>query len=226
MGFGIMFLGYFITFVGALVIPLSPYTYVLGVGIILFSLRKLIVENKMFLTSAIFALCLELLSITVVIFNLFAPDNIVCDVLTSIQTVAGSVLNILLLVSILLISKQVGARKILSSTIVNLVVGTISFVFMVLSVLITDAALASRCYFVGYASSIIYTAFTLITIFRCYANICYEDDQNMENEGTGFKPLDALNRWLNKAMDKNRKNNKNTPKNEQENNNEESTESK
>ena len=40
MGFGLLFIGYFFTFVGALAIPISQYTYVLGTGIILFSLKN------------------------------------------------------------------------------------------------------------------------------------------------------------------------------------------
>ena len=55
MGFGLLFIGYFFTFVGALALPISAYTYVLGAGIILFSLKKLILENKMFVASAIFS---------------------------------------------------------------------------------------------------------------------------------------------------------------------------
>ena len=40
MGFGLLFIGYFFTFVGALALPISAYTYVLGTGIILFSLKN------------------------------------------------------------------------------------------------------------------------------------------------------------------------------------------
>ena len=48
MGFGLLFIGYFFTFIGALALPISQYTYVIGTGIILYSLKKLILENKMF----------------------------------------------------------------------------------------------------------------------------------------------------------------------------------
>ena len=204
MGFGIMFIGYFITFVGALVIPLAPYTYVLGAGVLLYSLRKLVVENKMFLTTAIYTICFEILSLGVLVFDMFFANSIICDILTSIQMVAGPVLNVLLLISILLISKQVGATKIQSGAIVNLVVTVITLIFILLSVFITASDLAARCYLVGYVGCIIYTIFTLITVFRCYANICYEDDVNMEKETTGFKLLDTLNKWLNKANNKNK----------------------
>lgn len=208
MGFGILFIGYFFTFVGALAIPVSKYTFVLGAGIILFSLKKLILENKMFLISAIFAGVFEFLSIAVLFLSLFAPNTLIGNILFSVQLVAASALNILLLLAIYKISKDVGATKIQSKAIINLVVGTISLIFMLLSVVLPNAGGASRCFFVGYVACVIYTIFTLVTIFNCYASICYEGDENMDNETTGIKPLDFLNKALNKVMFKNKDNDK------------------
>ena len=63
MGFGLLFIGYFIAYLGAFLPQISLFTYVLGSGVILFSLRKLIYENKLFVSSATLAIVLELLSI-------------------------------------------------------------------------------------------------------------------------------------------------------------------
>ncbi len=204
MGFGILFIGYFITYIGALVIPISNFTYVLGAGVILYSLKNLIKENKMFLASAILSGILELLSIAILILEFFAPSSTISSVLSTIQGVSFSALNIILLIAIFLIAKQVGAPKIQSKAIVNLVVSVISFTLLVISVLVINSSLAVRCFYVSYLASVIYSIFGLVAVFNCYASICYEGDENMEKEATGIKPLDFLNKALNKAMNKNK----------------------
>ncbi|MBR2024428.1 MAG: hypothetical protein IKA02_01320 [Clostridia bacterium] len=205
MGFGLLFIGYFFTFIGALALPISQYTYVIGTGIILYSLKKLILENKMFVASAIFACLFEIFSIVVLFLNLFQPQNGSNSLFSSIQMVLSIVLNALLLLSIFIISKEVGATKIQSKSIVNLVVTAIAFVLITLSIILPDTNAQARCFLVGYIAMIVYTVFTLICIFNCYASICYEGDENMEKE-TGNKPLDFLNKILNKAMNKNKNN--------------------
>ena len=204
MGFGILFIGYFFTFIGALAIPISKFTYVLGAGIILYSLKKLISENKMFLTSAILTGALEILSITILILEFFAPSSEVKSTLASIQMVSFSLLNLFLLSSIFIIARQVGALKIQSKAVVNLVISLISFVLLSISVFAIGTSFGARCFYVSYFASIIYSVFSLIIIFNCYASICYEGDENMENQSTGVKTLDFLNRALNKAMNKNK----------------------
>ena len=47
--------------------------------------------------------------------------------------------------------------------------------------------------------------FALVIIFNCYMRICYEDDKDMQKEGTGFKALDFLNKSLNRVSKKNDK---------------------
>lgn len=203
MGFGLLFIGYIFTFIGALALPISQYTYVIGTGIILYSLKKLILENKMFVASAIFSGVLEIFSIVVIFLNLFQPQNNLNDVFSTVQMIMSIILNALLLLSIFIISKEVGATKIQSKSIVNMVVTSIALVFIILSVILPDANARSRCLLVGYIAMIVYTVFTSMTVFSCYASICYEGDENMEKE-TGNKPFDFLNKILNKAMNKNK----------------------
>ncbi len=211
MGFGLLFIGYFFTFIGALAIPISQYTYVLGTGIILFSLKKLILENKMFVASAIFAGVFEIFSVVALMISLFQPESKAGSILAEIQLICACVLNLLLLSSILIISKEVGATKIQSKSIVNTVITVVSLILVSLSVILPNAEAQARCFLVRYVAMIIYVIFTLITVFNCYASICYEDDENME-KSTGNKPIDFLNKILDKAMNKNKdsinKNNK------------------
>lgn len=203
MGFGILFIGYFFTFIGALALPISQYTYVLGAGIILFSLKKLILENKMFVATAIFTGVFEVYSIIALILSLFYPENSLNGIFSTLQISLACVLNILLLASIYIISKEVGATKIQSKAIVNLVVTAVALVLIILSIVLPDSSAQTRCFLVGYIAMLIFVVFTLITVFNCYASICYEGDENME-KSTGIKPLDFLNRILDKAMNKNK----------------------
>ena len=196
MGFGLLFIGYIFTFIGALALPISQYTYVIGTGIILYSLKKLILENKMFVVSAIFSGVFEIFSIAVLFLNLFQPQNNLNDFFSSIQMIMSIILNALLLFSIFIISKEVGATKIQSKAIVNLVVTFVAFVMILLSLVLPDVSAQSRCFFVGYVAMIVYTVFAAMTIFNCYASICYEGDENMEKD-TGNKPFDFLNKILN-----------------------------
>ena len=216
MGFGLLFIGYFFTFIGALAIPISQYTYVLGAGIILFSLKNLILENKMFVASAIFTGAFELFSIVTLVLALFKPESSLNSIFSSIQIALVCILNLLLLFSIYIISKEVGATKIQSKSIVNLVVTSISLIFMLLYIALPDANAQARCFLVGYIAMIIYVIFTLITVFNCYASICYEGDEDME-KSTGIKPLDFLNKVLDKAMNKNKDIDKSVKKNKTEN---------
>ena len=157
----------------------------------------------MFVASAIFSGAFEIFSIVVLFLNLFEPQSNLNTALSTIQMILAIVLNALILLSIFVISKEVGATKIQSKSIVNLVVTAIAFLLVIFSAILPNPNAQSRCFLVGYIAMIVYTVFTLITIFNCYASICYEGDENMDKE-TGIKPLDFLNKLLNKAMNKNK----------------------
>ena len=48
MGFGIMFLGFFFLYIGAIT-PLNVFTAIIGSAIILLSLKELVYQNKLFM---------------------------------------------------------------------------------------------------------------------------------------------------------------------------------
>lgn len=205
MGFGLLFIGYFITYLGAIsaiALPIAPFTYVVGTGIIICSLRKLIYQNKLFLASIISAVALEIASISVLVLNFIMSASHVYKILTIIQISLAFLTHLLLLLAMLIISKELKITKIQSRIIVNLVVSAIALIFLIISIILS-APLNQRYFLIGITACVIFILFTLGAIFRCYANICYEGDENMQNE-TGFAPFDFLNRILNKAMNKNK----------------------
>ena len=71
MGFGLLVIGYILVFCGAFAPQIAMFSYILGSGVILFSLRKLILENKLFIASAIACFLLEIVSIISVAIQLF-----------------------------------------------------------------------------------------------------------------------------------------------------------
>ena len=202
MGFGLLFIGYFFTYVGSIT-PFSEFTFVIGTGIIIYSLKNLIYENKMFVAAMISATLLELVSITKLIMSVFGYVNSAYEVVNYIQGYASPILSVLLVIAIYIIAKEVGFLKAQAKATVDFILLGIYVVSAVIFNAASSEFLKQRLFAVNVISLIICTVFTLIIIFNCYAGICYEGDESMEKE-TGNKILDPLNRALNKAMDKNK----------------------
>ena len=212
MGFGILFIGYFFTYIGAIT-PFSTFTSVIGTGIIIFSLKNLIYENKFFLASLIASIILELVSIPIMFMSVLGATNyLFYDILLKIQGYMIPILNIILVIAIYLIAKQVGLPKLQAKSIVDMIIIGIYFVSATIFNLLNNEFLMERLFIVNVFAQLIYTIFTLIIIFNCYMRICYEGDENMEGDTIGIKPLDFLNRALNKVMNKNKDDNDKTRK--------------
>ena len=198
MGFGILFLGYFIAFVGGLT-PISMYTYVLGAGIIVYSLKNLIYENKLFVASIFTAGALELVSIAVVIFKLFGFDRLgIYSILSIIQSYLAPTLSIVLFLAIYVIANSVDLKKIQARVVVNIIVTSIYIIFAVIFNFTRNDIIG----LISIIAQIVSVLFALVIIFTCYMRICYEDDKDMSKSETGFKPLDILNKGLNKVSKK------------------------
>ena len=203
MGFGVLFIGYFFTYIGAIT-PLSTFCYVIGTGIIIYSLKNLIYENKIFGATMITAIALELVSIVKMVMSVLGyVNNLTYSVFNHIQGYISPLLSILLIIAIYFIAKQVGLIKVQTKAIVDLVLLGIYVVSAVIYNLVNSEFAKQRLFVINVISLLICTIFTLIIIFNCYASICYEGDENMEKE-TGNKPLDYLNKALNKVMNKNK----------------------
>lgn len=205
MGFGLLFIGYFFTFLGAIT-PLSTYCYVIGTGIIIYSLKNLIFENKLFIATMVTSIILEFVSIAKMIMDVFGYVNTpTFNVINLIQGYLAPILNIILLAAIYLIAKQVGLIKVQSKAVVDLIIVGIYIISAVIFNSISNQFAKERLFVVNVIAQLIYTVFTLVIIFNCYARICYEGDENMDKE-TGIKAFDFLNRALNKVMNKNKDN--------------------
>ncbi len=204
MGFGILFIGYFFTYVGAIT-PFSEFTYVFGAGVIIYSLKNLIYENKFFGTAMIASIFLEAVSVAKMILSVFGYINTVSYTVTeNIQSYLASITAILLVIAIYCISKQVGLFKVQAKSIVDLILFGIYIFGEIVCNVVNNDFIKQRLLIVSLMAFYICTLFTLVIIFNCYVRICYEGDENMDSEPNN-KFLAYLNRILDKVMSKNNK---------------------
>ena len=208
MGFGLMFIGYFVAYLGAFISEFSVFTYILGVGIIILSLRKLIFENKLFLVSSIIAILLEISSIAVAIMGFMgtSQSHIAYLIFGQAYQWGAHLLNIMLMLSIFVIAKEVDVLKIKVMSLINTGFIGICVGFLIAYLAISDQFAKERIMFVIMILQVIFAILGLLTVFNCYMKICYEDDKNMEKE-TGNPVIDFLNRQLDNPF-----NRKNKPK--------------
>lgn len=205
MGFGILFIGYFLLGIGSIT-PFSVYSSFLGAGVIMFSLKKLIEENKMFFVALICSGALEIVSIVVAFLEIFSFNaGMIYTVLVSIQVYLIPVLTVILLIGMYLLAKSVGLPKLQTKAIINIAVVVLCVTANVIFAVLNDGSAKRIAFFVGLIIQFLYIIFMLYVIFNCYARICYDDDVNMEKQSTGIAPLDFLNKHLNKAMEKKNK---------------------
>lgn len=203
MGFGILFFGFMITYLGAIT-PLYVFTYAIGAIIILYSLKNLIAENKGFLIAAIITAALELTSLAALVFFVVDSQSKIYNILTSIQTYASIILVCTLLFAIYKIAKSVGLTKIQSKVIVDAFFVGIGIVFAILTSVLADKSYASYMALISIFAQLLYVVFSLVIIFNCYVRICYSGDEDMSNQNTGFTFLNTLNSKLNSVFDKNK----------------------
>jgi hypothetical protein len=201
MGFGILFIGFMLTYFGAFT-PLYVFTYAIGTIVIIYSLKNLISEFICFLVSCVIGCILEVLSLVLLIFYVADKQNGIYNILCSVQTYISTALLIALLFSIYKIAKKVGLIKIQSKVIADGVILLIGVVSSVLIFIVKNSNFSKYAAVISAFAQIIYVIFTLVIIFNCYVRICYYGDEDMSNQNTGMNFLNTLNTKLNKAMDK------------------------
>ena len=200
MGFGIMFIGYFLLYLGAIT-PLSMYTAVVGSAIILYSLKELMEQNKAFFAGAVSALLLVISSIGVLFVDLLASDtSVIYKVFLYSRDILSAVLNAFLMIAIYIIAKSVQLPKIQTKSAVTLIFIAIYTVGAVLfnTVFRSNEFAMSRLYVVVVICQLIYSVLGLVPVYNSYMRICYADDKDMNKKG--FGPLSFLNDKLSNAM--------------------------
>ena len=142
MGFGLLFIGCFIAYVGSLSGMISGYTYALGAAIILFALRKLIYEGKMFIASAVCAVILEISALTCIGIQAFSGEYTQNTVSIYVMEASAFLFSVLLMLGICFLAKDVGLKHLYIMATIN--VASTSFcalLYVLTEVIKNDAVL-------------------------------------------------------------------------------------
>ena len=200
MGFGLLFIGCFIAYVGSLSAVISGFTYALGAIVILFSLRKLLYEGKLFIASAVLALALEITALTSIGIQVFSGTYEPSAVPTYLAELFAYAFILILMLGIALLAKEVELSSLSIMAFIDVgLVCTTGALFVLSEVIKNSAALPwiSLAYVLIKLGTVI---FSLVIIFGAYMRICYEGDEKMQVEKSGFAPFDKLNELSNKAF--------------------------
>ena len=200
MGFGIMSIGCFLLLLGAFT-TLAPFTYVIGSAVVLYSLKELIRQNRIFLLAMILSVIELALSLVNIFAYVFSNSQGMVSTLSILMQICNLLLCILLLTAIFLLAKDVGLTSLQGKVIVAYIFAGIYFVAMVLAntAIKTNSVVMERLSIIVFFTQLLYVILTLLVVANSYMRICYEDDVNMDKK-TGNATLDFLNDKLNYAM--------------------------
>lgn len=204
MGFGLLFIGCFIAYIGSFSAMISSFTYALGAIIILFSIRKLLYEGKLFIVSAVLALALEITALTSIGIQVFSSSFAPNPVMLYLTELFAYLFITVMMIAIALLAKEVELSRLSIMAFIDVgLVCTTGALFVLSEVIKNSAALPwiSLAYVLIKLATVV---FSLVVIFGAYMRICYEGDEKMQEEKTGFAPFDKLNELSNKAFSQNR----------------------
>ncbi len=200
MGFGIMFIGCCFMLLGAFT-TFAPFTYVLGSAIILYSLKELIKQNKVFLITMVLTGIEFVLSMAYMFIYVLSSNQALLDAISLALSMSNVVFCALALTAIYLLARQVELPSIQTKVIITYILMAIYTICMLLlNIFFRENEFAmSRLSIIMFFAQILYAIMVLVTVANSYIRICYEDDRDMEKK-TGNTPLDFLNDKLNYAM--------------------------
>ncbi|MBQ8738014.1 MAG: hypothetical protein IJZ04_00810 [Clostridia bacterium] len=200
MGFGIMLIGALCMLLGALT-TLSPFTYVVGSAVVLYSLKELVRQNKVFVASMI-AVAVELALSTVNMFlYVLSPNAVAIEYISLSLAIVNLGVCVLLITAIFILAKEVDLPKLQAKAVITYILMGIYLVAVLLlnTVFKSNEFAVSRLSAIVFFAQLLYVIMTLVVIANSYIRICYEEDKDMKSI-TGNKPLDFLNDKLNMAM--------------------------
>ncbi len=200
MGFGIMFIGCCFMLLGAFT-TFAPFTYVLGSAIILYSLKELIKQNKVFLITMVLTGVEFVLSMAYMFIYVLSSNQALLDAMSLSLSISNVVFCVLALTAIYLLARQVELPSIQTKVIITYILMAIyTICVLLLNIFFRGNEFAmSRLSIIIFFAQILYAIMVLVTVANSYIRICYEDDKDMEKK-TGNTPLDFLNDKLNYAM--------------------------
>ena len=194
-----MIIGCIITVFGAFT-SLSAFTYVVGVAIVLYSLKELIYQDKSFIFAMVISSLTLISSFVYMILFVLSERPDLIRLFLYITTIGSLVFFSLILIGIFSLARRVDLPFIEKTSILVLVIGVIYLVSFVLQriVFAENESVSKVMNVISLTAQIMYSVLLVVVVFNSYMRICYEDDKDMEKKGSGF--LSFLNDKLNRVM--------------------------
>ena len=194
-----MIIGCIITVFGAFT-SLSAFTYVVGVAIVLYSLKELIYQDKSFIFAMVVSSLTLISSFVYMILFVLSERPDLIRLFLYITTIGSLVFFSLILIGIFSLARRVDLPFIEKTSILVLVIGVIYLVSFVLHriVFAENESVSKVMNVISLTAQIMYSVLLVVVVFNSYMRICYEDDKDMEKKGSGF--LSFLNDKLNRVM--------------------------
>ena len=205
MGFGILFLGYLITYVGSMT-PVYAFTQIFGVLVMLYALSKLARHNTNFTVTFGITLAYLVQSVYTVVGYFMAWED--AGVLRAIEQYTGIAIVFLFHVGLMLAIRDIAVftslPKLKTRAIRNIITTVAYCLLTVLPHLglITNATVAQYVTIASYLLGIIWLVLNAALIFSCYLWICLEGEENMDKSPLNIPFLNTVNAAMNRSIDK------------------------
>ena len=216
MGFGLLFIGYFIASIMSLN-TLSGVFYLAGYLIMIFASRKLSQYSSCFKLLLAASAVMALLSVGIAVGDISsllckyllisAPlmSEFVYGLFVDIRTFSDFFFVAILCFCIRKIAKETGADQISYAAVRNFVFYCISFVLQIIVWVSSNTQYAKLTEFVQATYLVVWTFIIVLVVwlfiawmlFSCYAKICDENDVDMEQKPSRFK---FVNKWREKRQ--------------------------
>ena len=202
MGFGLLFIGYFLTMINSPIFGLfGTVIRVGGCALMLCAAVKLGKYNKAFNLTFIGAVLMAVISAVLLAVNvddflysnLITSDKLFSDFAKNVigytEQGVSFVFNSLLLWAILKIAKETEAKKISIAAIRNYIFVCAYYLMYVISFLPFSGIRAAQSEFavITWILYFVWIGLNLFLLFNCYATICDENDVDMERKPSKFE---------------------------------------
>lgn len=213
MGFGILFIGYLLTYLLSMAGSYGCYPAIIGCALMLYSLTKLVEYESSFklpfFTALPVTLCVtysfvnELCRSVGILLPTFLTSQITLTAVTYSSAIFDLAFNVTLLYAISRIAKETGVDRARNAAIRNIVVYGVYFASVLLDEsLPSDSAVRPYTFLTALALSLLVLALNSIVIFSCYMRICDESDTEMERKESRFEFVNKFNKEFDRREEK------------------------
>lgn len=203
MGFGILFIGYLLTYLLSLAGQYGCYPAIVGCFVMFYALTKLVEYEPKF-RYAFFAvipitLCVaytvsaEIATMLGASLPGFLGAKETAIALGYANAVSDLVFHVFLLSAIAKIAEDTGVLKVKKAAYRNLEIYCVFFVFQIASdVIKSESAAAMYVFAAAMLLWLVWLVLDSVVIFSCYMNICDDTDSDMEMKPSPFKFVNRI----------------------------------